>query len=381
MILPPKVIILAIDGGGIKGLIPAYFLSELEKRLSVPCYKLFDIIGGTSTGGIIATGLTSPVTTNGMPLSAEDIMEIYQTHGGDIFVPQGDGNGVEWAEYYADNNGQGIEPYLQDKFGAYTLKEAKDNMTNRLKGRTKHVFTTSYTINSSGGTIITPVSGKDYGPYLFNWMDASDHVADNYRVWEAARASSAAPVYFPVAHVGGGRGPNNSSASERWALDGGVMSNNPAVWSIAEAFRTGLAKSLKEIVLISLGTGTYACGAGLGISTNTHWSVPANGNWGESPWLLSDLYDLSGKENSKGALINIITEAVQLVSNQQISSLISAGLTYLRIEPPITQAQSQMDDIDPDNINSLLQTAKAYIQTGKGASTFNDIINAIQPHS
>lgn len=366
-----KVIILTIDGGGIKGIIPAYFLQELESQLNKSCYEIFDMIGGTSTGGIIATGLTSPIQ-NGQPFTASEVFNIYQNDGSKIFVSQFSAD--DYAEYYGDDgNGNGIEPFLQQQFGTPTLSEAQANM-QKLGGRTKHVFTTSYTINSNGNAIPNPVIGKDYGPYLFNWKDAAN-AADDYKVWEAARATSAAPTYFPVANVGGGQNAN-SNASERWALDGGVMSNNPTVWAVAEAFRTGMAKTLSDIVIISLGTGTYPCGAGL-VTADQGGLDPDNGNWGVGPWAVSNLDDLSGNENGRGAIINIITESVQMVSDQQITSMTASGLTYYRLEPTILQDQSKMDNIDQSNIDSLIVTATDYLN-GDGQQKFNDIVSLLK---
>ncbi len=55
-----KVTILAIDGGGIRGIIPAYIINQIENNFNMRCYSLFDIIGGTSTGAILTAGLTTP---------------------------------------------------------------------------------------------------------------------------------------------------------------------------------------------------------------------------------------------------------------------------------------------------------------------------------
>ena len=70
--------ILSIDGGGIKGVAPASFLAALEDSLGVPVSQYFDLIVGTSTGGIIALGL-------GLGLTARQILEFYEVHGPAIF--------------------------------------------------------------------------------------------------------------------------------------------------------------------------------------------------------------------------------------------------------------------------------------------------------
>lgn len=362
-----KTIILTIDGGGIKGIIPSYFLKHIEEQTNKKCYELFDIIGGTSTGGIIATALTSPLKSGGIPYTADEILNIYTENGAEIFVKQG--IGLYHAKYYSNHKGKGIEPYLHSIFQNVNLRNSKNNMS-MIGGKTKQVFTTSYTINSTGDTIKSPKLGTDYGSYLFNWYDASKNVGDNYYVWEAARATSAAPTYFPVANVGVG-----SSANERWALDGGVMSNNPTIWAITEALRTGIATDLKDIVVISLGTGTYSAGAGL-ITKDQGGIVPDNGNWGYEFWLTNDLYDLSKTKNGRGAIINIITESMQLVSNKQMESFKNSGLQYFRLEPEITQAQSKMDNIAPSNIESLENTANNYI--GRNLKEFGQIIEILK---
>lgn len=370
-----KTIILAVDGGGIKGVIPAYILSQLEKGLNKHCYQLFDMVGGTSTGGIIACALTSPIiTNNNQPMTAQQVLGMYSTKGSQIFVSQGSGD--DYALYYGDDgSGNGIEPYLQSLLGSVRLQDAAVYM-NRLGGKTKHMFTTCYTVNSSGNAIAQPVAGQDYGPYLFNWFDARKNTGDNYAVWEAARGTSAAPTYFPVAQVGGGTAPR-SAASPRWVVDGGVMSNNPAIWAISEAFRIGLATTLNDLVVISLGTGTYVGGAGL-VTTHQGYPDPDNGNWGYYPWVGSDLKNLNGVENGRGAIINIITESVQLVSGKQMLAFANSGLQYFRLEPTISQSQSQMDNINPANIQSLLNTAKAYIGTGgAGYATFQAVLSAL----
>src|SRR3954468_17801023 len=74
--------ILAIDGGGIRGLIPALVLTEIEKRTGRPISSLFDLVAGTSTGAILACGLTRP-----QPMSAEGLAALYQEEGPQIFAP------------------------------------------------------------------------------------------------------------------------------------------------------------------------------------------------------------------------------------------------------------------------------------------------------
>jgi len=375
-----KTIILTVDGGGIKGVIPATFLQAIESSLNKPSYKLFDLVGGTSTGGIISVALTSPnlAANKNLPYTATEIVQIYQNDGSKIFVPQG--CEVETcAEYYADNgSGGGVEPYLQSILGSSTkLSDNYKFMQGLIDARVKQMFTTSYIVNSQGNAVADPVLGTDYGPYLFNWKNAAISFNDDYYVWEAARATSAAPTYFPIANVGGDT-LLRSDTPEKWMVDGGMMSNDPAVWGVTEAIRTGLASSLSDIIVISLGTGIYPGNAGVGINNNVGFTVLADGNWSKTPWLEPGLFDLEGAANDGGAILNVILDAVQEVSNSQLQALQKSGLQYYRLEPRLTLAQSQMDNIDPANINSLIQTADDYLKSTEGAATFNKIVTALQ---
>ncbi|HEY9608907.1 patatin-like phospholipase family protein, partial [Allocoleopsis sp.] len=78
--------ILSIDGGGIRGIVPAKILAEIEKQTKKPISSLFDLIAGTSTGGILAAGLTLPKPNTKEPkYTAEDLIKIYRERGGEIF--------------------------------------------------------------------------------------------------------------------------------------------------------------------------------------------------------------------------------------------------------------------------------------------------------
>lgn len=74
--------ILSVDGGGIRGIIPAIILAEIEKRTRRTIAEIFDLMAGTSTGGIIVAGLCK---SNKLQYSANDLVELYQEYGAYIF--------------------------------------------------------------------------------------------------------------------------------------------------------------------------------------------------------------------------------------------------------------------------------------------------------
>ena len=114
--------ILSIDGGGVRGLIPALVLSKLEKLTGLPICKLFDLIAGTSTGGMLALGLTMP-DPHGRPAhSAGQMAALYERESAKIFSPSFFHRLRLLTEHkYAS---KGIEGVLDQYFGAARLKDS-----------------------------------------------------------------------------------------------------------------------------------------------------------------------------------------------------------------------------------------------------------------
>nr|WP_253309809.1 patatin-like phospholipase family protein [Rickettsia endosymbiont of Ceutorhynchus assimilis] len=77
--------ILSVDGGGIRGIIPAIILAEIEKRARKPISQIFDLMAGTSTGGIVVAGLCKKDDQGNPQYSANDLVELYQEYGAYIF--------------------------------------------------------------------------------------------------------------------------------------------------------------------------------------------------------------------------------------------------------------------------------------------------------
>ena len=77
--------VLSIDGGGIRGIIPALMLGEIERRTNKPIAELFDLIAGTSTGGILALGLTVPGPDGKPKYCADELVQLYKEEGPRIF--------------------------------------------------------------------------------------------------------------------------------------------------------------------------------------------------------------------------------------------------------------------------------------------------------
>src|SRR5690348_52164 len=162
--------ILSIDGGGIRGVIPATVLAEIERRTGRRVYELFDVIVGTSTGGILALGLTL-AQDGGARYEAAELAAMYREQGPKIFPHEFLGwvrrlFGPKYPE-------RGRRAVLEARFG-----------DARLSGALTEVLVTSYDI-------------AERRPFFFRRQDARERAARDFKMSDAALATSAAPTYFP----------------------------------------------------------------------------------------------------------------------------------------------------------------------------------------
>jgi hypothetical protein len=208
--------VLAIDGGGIRGLIPALVLTEIERRSQRRIFELFDLIAGTSTGGILACALCAPD-----PLPALEVVKLYEEEGPEIFS-------IALAQRIRSAGG-----LLDEKYDSATLDRALERFLadKRLSEATPDLIVPAY-------------DTAEPGPYFFKSRKARETPAtDDFPLSLVARATSAAPTYFEPLEAG-----------PRSLVDGGVFAVNPAMSAFAEVARHD-PKAQSEVVLLSLGTG------------------------------------------------------------------------------------------------------------------------------
>jgi hypothetical protein len=204
--------VLSIDGGGIRGLIPALVLAEIERRSQKRVWELFDLIAGTSTGGILACALCAPD-----PLPAKQLVALYEEEGPHIF---------DRSIFQKIRSGGGL---LDEKYDATPLDHALERFLSdkRLAETKPDLLVPAYDLG-------------DPGPFFFKSRKARDEGAD-FPLSVVARATSAAPTYFEALPLPG-----------QALIDGGVFANNPAMCAFAEVMRF---QPTAEIALLSLGTG------------------------------------------------------------------------------------------------------------------------------
>lgn len=296
--------ILSIDGGGVKGLYSAAFLAALEGRFRKSIADCFDLVAGTSTGGILALAIAARMPT-------QAIVDFYRQWGPKIFHPKLKATYVLRSLLFSRYPDKELKNALQTVFG--------DRKIIDIYNQEKSISCCIPSIDAIQGT-----------PTVFKTPHDNKLSRDNdYYLWEVALATSAAPVYFPVARI---RVPNSSS----WKLyvDGGLWANNPSHVALVEAL-TYKKQSLKDIYLLSLGNivGTTSFG--------------------------SDTYLSKGIALWRTDVIGMTLDTQSTAVHNQIRLLFdSQDLSdhYTRIEHSPNEKQSSLKKLDcakPANINDL----------------------------
>jgi hypothetical protein len=295
--------ILSIDGGGIRGIIPATILAEIEKRTAQPIALLFDLVAGTSTGGILALGLTIPRVPSAPLHTAESLVEMYEREGRRIFSRSllrkfFACDNLTWKKY----SSKGIEQVLKDYFG-----------DSRLRDAVTDVLIPSYEIERRF-------------PFFFKSTSAGVRPDYDFAVRDIARATSAAPSYFePMKLLTG------TVAHHYTLIDGGVFANNPTACALVEA-RTSHPDD-QGYLIVSLGTGTLLRSLPLTVAKY----------WGAVRWAKP--------------LLDIVFDGVSSTVDYQLRQLVpdvpNQCKHYYRFQVELNGHNHALDNTSPRNITAL----------------------------
>jgi patatin-like phospholipase/acyl hydrolase len=299
--------ILSLDGGGIRGIIPALILHEIEERCKTPIANLFNLIAGTSTGGILALGLTVPDGANSPRYSASDLVEFYEEEGADIFQRSG------WGMF------EGARSLFDEKYDAKPIETALRNRFGR----------------AMLADVLTPVLIPAYEieqrkPYFFKSKRAQQNNERarqrNVPVWEAARATSAAPTYFSPYKM-----KVESPIKYLALVDGGVYANNPAACALVEAINEFGADPSK-VFMVSIGTGVHTKSIEYGKAVG----------WGLLDWARP--------------ILDVVFDGVSDTVDFQMGQLLNVdgrNRDYYRLQPELDDATDAMDNAGRKNIRQL----------------------------
>lgn len=297
--------VLSVDGGGIRGVIPAALLTAIETKTGRRTAELFDLIIGTSTGGIIALALTVPDGAGKPKYGASDLLELYEKKGGMIFE-------------------RSFWDGVTDLGGIADERYSHKNLVSILK---------AYMGEARLSQAVTPVVVTAYDlerrePYFFKTSRASEEPAKrDHLMWVAARATSAAPTFFEPALL---NVQETGDEVRRVLVDGGVFVNNPALSGYVEAIAAGAAPG--DILVVSLGTGVH---------TRKIPYAKAK-KWGYVGWVKP--------------LISVMMDGSADAADYQLRQLIpdaGAGQRYFRFDTDLDKALDDMDAAHHANIEAL----------------------------
>lgn len=312
--------VLCLDGGGIRGVMPARILQKVEQQLGSPLKNHFDLIAGTSTGSILAAGLA-------LEKSPEELLNLYMDNGLRIFPYQGLFSpqrlplilkyGIS-APKFSD---EGLETVLREQFGDKIFSEirtAPEGGTDYLK-----VLIPSYDTQSRN-------------PVIFKSWSHDRWYAD-VPVWEVCLCSASAPTFFPAHQI-------IRDEQEYSLIDGGVCANNPVSCALAEAIKLlrqssnqSAAGVIDQIKIISIGTGDPA------------FSIPWEQvrGWGLIQWGLH--------------IADVFMDAPPDVHRYIAEQIIGNESNYIRLQLPLKESLLAIDDARESNLQNLLKETDAYI--------------------
>ncbi len=289
--------VLSIDGGGIRGIIPALVLTEIERRAGRRIFELFDLIAGTSTGGIIGCAVCAPD-----PLPALEVVKLYEEEGPEIFS-------ISLAQRIRSAGG-----LLDEKYDDAALDRALERFLSdkRLSQATPDLIVPAY-------------DTAEPGPYFFKSTKARETPAtDDFALSVVARATSAAPTYFEPLEAG-----------PRSLVDGGVFAVNPAMSAFAETLRHH-PEAESEIVLVSLGTGER---------TNKRPFDEVK-DWGLVEWARP--------------ILDVVFDGISDAVDYQLRHAMPEG-SYWRFQTELVGASDDLDDASDENLTALRSLAEELI--------------------
>ena len=299
--------VLSIDGGGIRGLIPALVLAEIERRTGRRIAEMVDLVAGTSTGGILACGLTRP-GPDGAPLLQRRGARRDLRRGGPADLPP--------------------RPAEADLL----RRGAGSTSATRTTGSTPRSSATSAT---SGSRTCSPTCSstaydiEDRFAFFFRSARARNDPTYDFPLVRVARATAAAPSYFEPAEV-----TDAAGARTYPLIDGGVYAVNPSMCAYADVVAAGRA-----------GRAAAAALARAPASTPRSYTFEQARWWGQLEWarpILDMVFD--------GVADTIEFESATLM-----------GERYVRLQTELDDASDEFDDASEENLAALRTEAEQLI--------------------
>ncbi|XP_022951150.1 patatin-like protein 2 [Cucurbita moschata] len=325
--------VLSIDGGGIRGLIPGILLNFLESELQkldgddARIADYFDVIAGTSTGGLVTAMLTTPNENNRPLFSAKDIKEFYLDHCPKIF-PQKRSRVRKMIKALSGPkyNGKYLHKLLKEKLGDTKLQQTLTNV------------------------VIPTFDIKLLQPTIFSSYELKNKPCLNAAVADICISTSAAPTYLPAHHFKT-RDIANGNDREFNLVDGGVAANNPTLLAMGEVTKEALKGNpdffaikptdYSRFVVISLGTGCP--------KDEMKYTAEKAAKWGLLQWLTA---------SGSTPIIDVFSHASSDMVDLHLSVVFKAlrcENNYLRIQDDtLSNVVSSVDIATKKNLDDLV---------------------------
>ncbi|KAL8110305.1 hypothetical protein AgCh_026144 [Apium graveolens] len=335
-IQPPKygnlITVLSIDGGGIRGLIPATILEFLESQFQeldgekARLADYFDVIAGTSTGGLVTAMLTAPDSNRRPLFAAKDIKPFYFQHGPKIFPQRQSTLGRVKSFWGPKYDGKYLHDVVRAKLRETRLHQTLTNV------------------------IIPTFDIKHLQPIIFSTYEAKNYPCFDARLSDICISTSAAPTYLPAYSFNNHDSQGN--VREFNLIDGGVAANDPTLVAITEVtkqifegnpdFSPIKAVDYGRYVIISVGTGST--------KIEKKYDAKCAAKWGLLGWLL---------HQGSNPLVDVFTQASGDMVDYHLSVVTQAlhcESNYLRIQDDtLTGTDSSVDISTKENLKKLVR--------------------------
>ncbi len=367
--------ILSLDGGGIRGVISARILQEVERQVwelkQQRLDEYFDLIAGTSTGSILAAGIALKKPTS-------DLLDLYQQWGMKIFPYQGFFSPKRL--WWRLNQGRGAAKFsnegLQEALKTCLRVDGQDVPIKAIgtetpvpHARKPTVLIAAYDMLYRNTTFFTNSHPASYAnppadaPPTFGqrWFDDTP-------IWKICVSSASAPTFFPAFEL------KDELQNDSWRfphVDGGVAANNPALCAISHVMNQKLSK-FEDIAVLSVGTG----------ETTEPFSFKEISDWGVLGWLerivpvfMAGQSDVTSRvcEQLMGGLERQRYLRLQFELNEKFEKTKSydplSPYQLLKKDQRVNEftgkrVSEAMDDARPEAIAQLIETAAAFLDKG-----------------
>lgn len=332
--------ILAIDGGGMRGIIPAAILGRMNDYLrskgdARPLYSHFDLIAGTSTGALLAAALSIPTEGTKLPKEDTDGYTVYGeyrekrflrtvVHRYPLGVIEASSDPASFVDFYLENGprifpqkglSSLLAPIFSDKYSATQYEQLLKSLYGEHDMSDLMVPTVMITYSTDNGIVYPITSWNNHG----------------YKVWEGTRASSAAPLYFPLFNA-----EERDTGRKLRLIDGGIAANNPSL--IAYSLGRKLYPEADEFSILSLSTAQP-------VFRYAPEAVPG----GITGW---------------GGQISRIFQNASLDAAEIALKAIS-DIRYTRVWAPVLDRKIRLDETGRESTNMLLEAASALYEAKK----------------